>query len=669
MNPFPVVGGFGVKSADAADDRRARGLLAGFNPSARFIIFHGIALWICFTALRITLAVRFAAHAPIGVADYFRCFVVGAWRDVGIAVLFSLPWLFWMFVLSKRWHAAKWQRGLFSLVYISSWMGFLFLLVTEYFFFEEFKSRFNTVAIDYLIYPQEVFTNLWEAYPITKVLSLCLVAAIGVGFSFRTLRSRIWVEPHRRGAAFRQFCLALLFFVVAIISLRFASAHFSRERLINELANNGVISVVVAAWSHNLDYGAFYPVIDRDEAFARARKILAAPGEVFTGPPDSLTRRVPGDPGRPRLNIVLLLEESLGSEFWGSLGRKKTLTPELDKLSQEGMFFVNMYATGNRTVRGFEGVLSSFPPLPGDSIVKRDHSENVETIARVLRRDGYRTTFVYGGRGLFDGMGSFTLRNGYERFIEQKDFLKPTFTTAWGVCNEDLYRKTIEECRELDRKGEPFLMTTLSVSNHKPYTYPPGRISEDPKKHKRDYAVKYTDWSLGQFFAAAKKERFWTNTIFVVVADHGARVYGSQSIPIHSYEVPLLILGPAAVQTPSRHEQLGSQLDVAPTILGLLGRPYETTFFGHDLLKMPVEQHRILVNHNRDIGIAVGEHLVVMSMNKKLEYYPGNPKTDALLPVDSPDEIDKKLELDAVALFQTADDLYMKRNYRVNDIR
>ncbi len=669
MISFPIAGRFGVKAGGDARDLRARGWFAWPGPSGRFIFFHCVALWICFTTLRITLAFRFAPDAPVGAGDYLRCFGVGAWRDVGISILFSLPWLFWIFALPRRWSAMKWNHRFFSFSYVAAWMGFLFLLVTEYYFFEEFKSRFNTVAIDYLIFPQEVFTNLWEAYPITKVLALCLAAAIGLGFAFQKLINRIWSEPIRRGKVFHQFSLAIIFFAVVIGSLRFVTIHFSRERLINELANNGMISVAVAAWSHNLDYAAFYPVMSREDAFARARKIIAAPGEEFTGPPDSLNRRVPGDPKRPRLNVILMLEESLGSEFWGSLGRKKTLTPELDRLSEEGMFFVNMYATGNRTVRGFEGILSSFPPLPGDSIVKRDRSENVETIARVLRRDGYRTAFIYGGRGLFDGMGSFTSKNGYERFIEQKDFPKPTFTTAWGVCNEDLYRKTIEECRELDRKGEPFLITTLSVSNHKPYTYPPGRISEDPKKQKRGNAVKYTDWALGQFFAAAKKEKFWTNTIFVVVADHGARVYGSQSIPIHSYEIPLLILGPAAVKTPSRHEQLGSQLDVAPTILGLLGRPYETIFFGHDLLKMPAEQHRVLVNHNRDIGIAWGEHLVVMSMNKKLEYYHGNPKTGDLLPVNSPDSIDKKLENDAIALFQTADDLYMKRNYRVNDFR
>ena len=153
----------------------------------------------------------------------------------------------------------------------------------------------------------------------------------------------------------------------------------------------------------------------------------------------------------------------------------------MDKLAaEEGMLFTNIYASGNRTVRGFEGVLSSFPPLPGDSIVKRDRSDNVETIARVLKRDGYASVFLYGGRGLFDGMRSFAVRNGYDRFVEQKHFAHPTFTTIWGVCDEDLFLRAVEEFRELAKTGQPFCGTVLSVSNHKPYTYPKGKIPEDP---------------------------------------------------------------------------------------------------------------------------------------------------------------------------------------------
>jgi len=203
--------------------------------------------------------------------------------------------------------------------------------------------------------------------------------------------------------------------------------------------------------------------------------------------------------------VVIFLEESLGSEFWGCLGRSNTLTPEMDKLAtQEGMLFSNLYACGNRTVRGMEGVLSSFPPLPGDSIVKRDLSDNVETVARVMKRDGYSTVFLYGGRGLFDGMRSYAVRNGYDRFIEQKHFKDPAFTTVWGVCDEEVFMRAVDELHALAEKGQPFFGTILSVSNHKPYTYPKGRIPEDPAKQTRENAVKYSDFALGQFFRAAR---------------------------------------------------------------------------------------------------------------------------------------------------------------------
>jgi phosphoglycerol transferase MdoB-like AlkP superfamily enzyme len=339
----------------------------------------------------------------------------------------------------------------------------------------------------------------------------------------------------------------------------------------------------------------------------------------------------------------------------------------MDRLAtEEGLLFTNLFACGNRTVRGMEGVLSSFPPLPGDSIVKRDRSDNVETIARVLKRDGYSTVFLYGGRGLFDGMRSFTVANGYDRFIEQKHFEHPTFTTIWGVCDEDIFSRTIEECRALERSGQPFCATVLSVSNHKPYTYPKGRIPQNPDEQRQDYAVKYSDFALGQFFRAAKKESFWTNTIFAVVADHGARVYGSQSIPIHSYEIPLVITGPAAVKAPARIGQLGGSLDVAPTILGLVGRPYETMFFGRDLLRISPGTGRALLNHNRDIGLLARDRLVVLGLRQTSEFYAGDPKLVDMKPLSRLEASDFEIERDAIAIYQVADDLYMHSRYRLD---
>jgi phosphoglycerol transferase MdoB-like AlkP superfamily enzyme len=261
-------------------------------------------------------------------------------------------------------------------------------------------------------------------------------------------------------------------------------------------------------------------------------------------------------------------------------------------------------------------------------------------------------------------MGRFLTRNGWDRCIEERDFKDPVFTTAWGVSNEDLYGRAIEEMRVMFASGQPFLLTTLSVSNHRPYTYPAGRIKENPLEKRRDFAVKYTDWALGEFFRKAKHEPFWNNTIFVVVADHGARVYGSETIPIHSYEIPMLVVGPAVVAAPSRIDTLGCQLDVAPTILGLIGRPYDSMFFGRDLRRIEPATGRAFLNHNREIAGFDGREMAVFGLNRTVEGYFGDPKAGAMRPCPPSDLGTLELLIrQSTALYQVADDLYMHRRY------
>jgi phosphoglycerol transferase MdoB-like AlkP superfamily enzyme len=600
------------------------------------------------------------------VGDAVVTILSGIHRDLFAALLEILPLLVWVSAWSDRSFRARWHRVVLLGVLLVAAFAQIFNLFVEFFFFEEFKSRFNTVAVDYLLYPKEVFVNIWESYPVGWILVICLLLSIGWLWWANRLFSRMWDHPSSPRSRWLWLGAAVATVLVVMPTLDLKGSQISRDRTLNEVANNGALSFIAAAWTHDLDYSAYYKTLPASEAYQRARRLLAEPDTRFTEEGESIRRQVAGDSARPRLNVVVFLEESLGSEFWGCLGRPKTLTPEMDKLAdQEGMLFTNIYACGNRTVRGMEGVLSSFPPLPGDSIVKRDRSDNVETIARVLKRDGYATVFLYGGRGLFDGMRSFAVRNGYDRFVEEKHFAHPTFTTIWGVCDEDLFARSIEEFRDLAKTNQPFFATILSVSNHKPYAYPKGRIEDRPKPRRED-AVKYSDYALGRFFDAAKKEAFWTNTIFVVIADHGARVYGKQSIPIHSYEIPLVIAGPAVVHGPVRVSQLGSSLDVAPTILGLLGRPYETMFFGRTLLKSRPEEGRAFLNHNRDIGMLMHERLVVLGLKQTVEFYAGDPKVAEVSLLAQPADADRELEKDATAVFQVADDLYTHRRYRID---
>ncbi len=635
-----------------------------FRPRLRFALANTLLFIGMSTVLRTVLAVAFRPTSKVPSTEWIHAFVVGFHFDLAIATVLFLPLVLWIGLGSpQRWrrplHRTLTTAGLFL-----GWLVLIFLLVAEGWFFEEFRSRYNTVAIDYLIYPHEVFVNIWQSYNVPAVVGACAVAAgLLTAAGWRLVRrpvdgaseGRVWVAVWAAVA------------VVLGLTVRVDEARFSTERTVNEIANNSIVAGLTAATTRNLDYGHFYPTMERGSAFARARRLVATPDSHFTGPPDSLQRTIPGDPARPRLNVILLLEEALGSEFFGVLGRPETLTPHLDGIArQESLLFTNLYADGNRTIRGYEGVFASFPPLPGDSIVARDRSENVETIARVLARDGYETMFVYAGRGLFDGTRPFTSANGWNHFVELKDFEKPVFTTVWGVCNEDLYDRAIVEMRHFHQQKKPFFLTTMSVSNHRPFTYPTGRINEDPNAKQRENAVKYTDFALARFFAQAKKEPFWEDTIFVVVADHGARVYGSQTIPIRSYEIPMLVIGPAVVKEPRQIPTLGCQLDVAPTLLGLIGRPYESTFFGRDLLLHPDLPGRVLLNHNRSVGIYRNQHLVTFSLNRKIEYYAGDPKLGQMLPVAQGDDFHRELELEATALFQVGDDLYMNRRYRLN---
>lgn len=630
-----------------------------------FAVFYGVSLLLAFFALRLLLMIRFRADVSASLGEIARAFAIGFHRDLVVGACATVPLAVWFALLPNHWFGRLWHRVMVITGFGLFWLVQIFLLATEYCFFEEFHSRFNTVAVDYLLYPHEVFINIWEEYPVLPLVAMCaVVSAVWLWVAWRGFRT-MWARPFSRAARWLHVAGAAGLALALCGTVTLKGTRFSRERALNEIANNGTLSILAAAWTRHLDYPAFYSTLPQEEAWRRTRRLLAEPGTQFVDGSESIRRRVAGDPHRPPLNVVVHLQESLGSEFWGSLGRPgASCTPEMDRLAAtEGLLFTNVYASGNRTVRGIEGVLASFPPLPGDSIVARDLSDHVETLARVLKRDGYNTLFLYGGRGLFDGMRAFALKNGFDRFIEQKDIAKPTFQTIWGVCDEDIMIRSIREFRAMAAQGKPFFGTILSVSNHKPYTYPPGRIDADPNARRRENAVRYADYALGLFFRLARQESFWTNTVFVVVADHGPRVYGSQTIPIKSYEIPLLIVGPSVVSEPRALPQLACSLDVAPTVLGLIGRPYETLFFGRDLLKGDPAAGRVWIQHNRDVGLYARDGLVALGLRQVVEFYTGDPRQAGLRRLTHPGDPELELARDTIALYQVADQLYTQGRY------
>lgn len=668
VRTVPPPGSLRAMNETTPDTTNAARATAPHWSRLRFPLVQAVMFILVSTVLREVLRREFAWHIPMGWGEKLRLHAGGALLDALVAACVFLPSVLWLAVARERWLNGRAHRWVLLGGTWLWWFLTLFLFQAEFYFFKEYNSRFNTVAVDYLHYWTEVSASVRENYPVPRIVAFCVAGAAGV------VALAHWLAPVRTGAVARQRWIGVSAWCAVAAALGWGAASLrggagATERVVNEISSNGLFSGAVALWTRDLDFAHFFPTLPREEAFARARRLLDTPGAQWSADPFSLQRRTPGDAARPRLNVILLLEESLGSEFLGCLNLKdgvppkKSLTPNLDALAaREGLLFTNLYADGNRTIRGMEAVLASIPPLPGDSILSRTRTENCETLAQLLRRDGYSTTFIYPGRGFFDGLGRFALGNGFDRFIEQKDFVNPVFTNTWGHCDEDLYDRVLAEARAAHASGRPFFIGALSVSNHLPFTYPEGRIPEPPTLHSRKFAVKYVDYALGRFFAQAKGEPFWNDTVFAIVADHGARVYGSQTVPIRSYEIPLLIAGPATVRGPSRVNTLGCQLDIAPTLLGLIGRPYDTTFYGRDLLA-PAPR-RALLNHNRSIAIYRDQRLVTLSLNKVAELFTGDPKAQ-LTRAAALDAEAREMHLDATALFQTADDLYMGRRYRV----
>ena len=366
---------------------------------------------------------------------------------------------------------------------------------------------------------------------------------------------------------------------------------------------------------------------------------------------------------------MLVLEESFGAAFVGALHPEgPSITPHFDSLAAAGTLLTHAYSTGNRTIRALEATTSGLPPLPGISVVRRPASVGLFTLPALLRARGYATEFVYGGRALFDNMGAYMRANGMERVVDQGDYPPGLFTTAWGVADEAIFDMALRQLDSLDATGRPAFVQVLTVSNHKPYTYPAGRIAADPAQRRRDNAVQYADWALGRFLRDARGHRWFDHTLFVLMGDHGARVYGSAEIPLPSYEVPVLLYAPGVVPA-GRVPTLASTLDVPPTILGLLGIDYDSRFFGRDVLREPVTAGRAPMTHNSEIALARDAadgamELAVLGLRGTTRVYRTDAARRAMTPVARPDASERALLEDAIAYYAGADRLYRSGGYR-----
>jgi phosphoglycerol transferase MdoB-like AlkP superfamily enzyme len=611
---------------------------------------------------RLFLFYRSWPNLELNLLNTIGIFAIGFFYDLVVACFFGIPVALYCWLMKDSWYQKKWNRIPLFIMFFLICLILVINMGSEIAFWEEFNVRFNFIAVDYLIYTNEVIGNIWESYNIPL---------IGSGFILFTILLLIWIRKRITASQLvsMRFAKRSLFLLVYLTVT--AGAYFlvnnklkntSNNNYVNELGGNGIYEFGSAFWHNEIDYKKFYIVHDDKQNMAVLRNMLQEPGTVFSPDPLGITRTINCDSAEKKWNVVLISVESLSGDYLKIFGGKDNITPYLDSLIPHGLFFKNFYASGTRTVRGLEALSLAIAPTPGQSIVRRPGNEDMFTMGSVLKEKNYDVKYIYGGNSFFDNMGYFFSHNSYQ-VIDKRDIPENRIhhETVWGVADEDAFSIALDECDKSYTAGKPFFNHIMTVSNHRPYTYPDGRIDIPSASQSWMGAVKYTDYAINAFLKDAQKKPWFNNTLFVIVADHCSSSAGKTDLPVTRYHIPCLLYAPALVK-PTIEERFTSQIDLAPTVLGMMNLDYTSTFMGYDMFRLQPGKERIFISTYQDMGYVKHDTLVILSPQRKMAMYKTDFATGQSVKIPN----SEKLANEAIAWYQGASFLFTEKRYKKN---
>tara|TARA_R110002050_G_scaffold24083_3_gene64333 strand:- start:110309 stop:112282 length:1974 start_codon:yes stop_codon:yes gene_type:complete len=599
-------------------------------------------------------------------------FIIGFLFDIGTVSFFAIPYIIYLFIIPKKLYGSILDRIITYSAFSLGLIIFLFSFFAEITFWEEFERRFNFIAVDYLIYTYEVVKNINESYPIPFLIGGILIIFLLLLFIIK--KQDVFKNTFKNTTTFKEkLTPSILIIGIAVIFLLFIkneNAEQFENRYNNEIAKTGIYSFFAAFRNNELSYLDFYQSLNEDTAINNVKNNYKASNNNFINPEKKQILRVIKNSDSLKTtqhpNVIFICIESLSGQFLKMLGNDLNITPTLDSLANNSIFFNNLFATGTRTVRGMEAITLSIPPTPGRSIVKRKNNQNLFTIGEVFKQQGYDRNFFYGGDGYFDNMNSYFGGNGFNIIDRGRGFLldsdiktnrtniddnEVSFENAWGVCDGDLYNKVIKKADEAHFTGKPFFDFIMTTSNHRPYTYPDGKI-DIPSGTGRNGAVKYTDYAIGEFIKEAKTKSWYKNTVFVIMADHCASSAGRWALDVQNYHIPALIFNTNS--NPLNINKLCSQIDVFPTLFSILNWDYTSNLFGVNVLDMKPENERAFIGNYRKLGLLKGTKLVVLGDQHQSDFYEWHKTDNSLTPIAADSSFLNK----TISFYQTADYLY-----------
>jgi len=620
----------------------------------RLLLSLAVSFLIVSIVTRVVLMLISIKEVNLGFVTLVKTFAVGFLYDIITMFYYFIPLVIYLFIVPTKIYNMKLHKVILNLIAVATLFCMIFGGVSEYFFWEEFGKRFNFIAVDYLVYTHEVLHNIQESYPFPYILSAIFFISLLVVFYFR---KQFFIKEDKTKYQYRlKVSGALLLAPVVIFNLfnKQGFSNISNNIYNNELAKNGLYSLFSAFRQNEMKYSEFYKTIESKQVFKNLKRV-----ENFD---DINPKIVINKKTEKKKNVILLMVESLSAEYMGIYGNRKNLTPHLDDLTKSSLFFNNLFATGTRTVRGMEAVTLSIPPTPGRSIVKRPVNDTLDSVGDVFKENGYDNRFIYAGHGYFDNMNNFFSKNGFET-IDRLDFKdsEVTFSNAWGVCDEDLLNKTIQQADSISKRKKPFFFFVMTTSNHRPFTYPDNKI-DIPSHTGRDGAVKYTDYAINNFLQKAKTKPWFKDTIFVIIADHNGNSAGKTSLPLYRYKIPLIIYSPQNIK-PKTITKLSSQIDTMPTIFNLLGISYIKKFYGNNILDKSYKERAFIGNYQK-LGYVKDGYLYYLTPDFKTHKIKIKKLTLRGVKYNQDANISKREEEEIITYYQSASLLYEKSKKR-----
>jgi len=620
------------------------------------LLYCGIQL-----ALRFVLFFLSAQDISWKLLDILRALSLGFTFDITIVLCLLAPLSILLSTASSSFLRSRLGKMLTYCLTASFFATVTFSTICEYYFWEEFHTRFNFIAVDYLVYTHELINNIKQSYPVMPLLLLVLGASLLASYFFLKNNKQI-ILLQGLGNRLRFISTHILAAVLCLAVMRSSfTTYVATNNYNQEISGNGIFQLFHAFFNNELDYERFYLHKDNQFILAQLQQKLSLDGSILNNSYNSSRSTHSLNPSMEKKpNIVVIAVESLSASFTGLVNKEHSYTPFLDELARSSFTYDRVYATGTRTVRGLEALSLSLPPTPGQSILRRPDSSDLFNLSTPLEKLGYKAEFVYGGYGYFDNMNEFFSSNSFSIF-DRTDIPKEevSFETVWGVADETLFDQAL---KRLDEKtsDSPTLQLILTTTNHRPYTFPKDSI--EAPQGKRESVVKYTDWAIHRFLQKAAARPWFDNTVFVIVADHNASVAGKTTLPVHKYHIPCLVYAPKLIK-PGHSSRLMSQIDVIPTVFGMLGLSYESQNLGYDINKLPPTKERIFISTYQQLGYISNDTLVVLEPNNKVSAY----KIDDYA-TSSYSKIQPTPELvnDAVTWYQGASYLYKNKLLKQN---